>query len=113
MSAITQDGIPRRAIVRVAPIAVSADTLGELLGFSGGSALEAMTSLPGFPSPIYPTGSSTPRWIVREVVRWASQQAPRVSAGRKKYRPRKPRLATSPAAEQPTTTPQNPAEVIQ
>lgn len=109
MTAITQDGIPRRAIVRVAPIAVSAETLGELLGFVGGSALEAMTSLPGFPTPIYPTGSSTPRWIVREVVRWAADRAPRVSAGRKKYRPRKNRTAPQAAP----TTPENPVEVIQ
>ena len=64
MSATPKDGIPRRAIVRVPVITVSGDTMVQMFEFLGGSALEAMTNLPGFPSPIYPTGSSTPRWVV-------------------------------------------------
>lgn len=106
MSATPKDGIPRRAVVRVPVIAVSAKTLGAMVELSGGSALAALTKQPGFPAARYPTGSSTPRWLVSEVRAWLAKGASTVSAGRKKYRPRKSLVA----AEQ---TNQNPVEVIQ
>lgn len=113
MTAIAQDGIPRRAIVRAPIIAVSAKTLVAMLDLAGNSPLEAMQQQPGFPAPIYPTGSSTPRWLVREVRTWLATSATRVSAGRKKYRPRKNRAGASTTTLVETECRPEPAEVIQ
>lgn len=100
MTALTKEGLTRPVLVQLEPIAVSMATLQELIemGPSGSTAV-ALSEQPGFPSPIYPTGSSTPRWIVAEVREWLARNASRVSTGARKYHP--PKSRRSPSTTEP------------